>query len=115
MNPAAIKLYLLDCHNHLRNVWIGKMNKELSKFLKEVLGEDLDNIDSRWRITTNFALILIAIDKEFSLCCNYKKGDGETFLAWMHTYHPGAFLFPVERGLGSRQDFTVDGAGAVYE
>ena len=32
----------------------------------------------------------------------------------MQRYHPGAFLFPVERGLGSRQDFTVDGAGAVY-
>ena len=113
-NTDAIKLYFLGCHNHLRNVWIGKMNKDLSKFLTEVLREDLDSIDSRWRVTTNFALILIAIDKEFSLCCNYKKGDGETFFAWMHTYHPGAFLFPVERGLGSQQDFTVDGAGAVY-
>ena len=68
MNMAAIKLYLLDCHNHLQNVWIGKMNKDLSKFLTEVLREDFDRIDSRWRVTTNFALIIIAIDKAFSLC-----------------------------------------------
>ena len=32
----------------------------------------------------------------------------------MNLYHPGSFLFPVESGLGSRQDFTVDGEGAVY-
>ena len=29
--------------------------------------------------------------------------------------HPGnALLFPVQRGSGSGQDFTTDGAGAVY-
>ena len=76
--------------------------------------EDLDNIDPRLRVSTKFDLVLQAIDKEFSLCCNYPKGDGEAFCAWMLQYHPGALLLPVERGSGSRQDFTVDSAGAVY-
>ena len=40
MNLATIKLYLLDYHNHLRNVWTGKMNKDSSTFLTEVLKED---------------------------------------------------------------------------
>ena len=63
INMEAIYIYLLDCHNHLRNVWIRKMNKDLSKFLSEVLRENSDGIDSRWRVSTNFVLILIAIDK----------------------------------------------------
>ena len=90
------------------------MNKDLSKFLSEVLREDLDGIDSRWRVWNNFVMILIAIDKEFSFCCNYPKEDGEAFREKKEVCYPGTFLFLVERGLGSRQDFTVDGAGAVY-
>ena len=76
--------------------------------------EDLELIDSRLRVTTNFDMVLRAVDKEFSLCCNYSKGHGNEFNAWMKEYHPGALLFQVESGSGSRQDFTTDGAGAVY-
>ena len=101
MPTDAINMYLLDCHNYLQNVWIGKMNKDLSKFLSEVTREDLDDMDSRWRVSTNFTMILIAADREFSLYYNYPKGVCEAFCKWMEMYHPGAFLLPVECGLGS--------------
>ena len=114
MTEDEIRMYLLDCYNHLRNVWIGAMDKELSTHLSDVMQEDLDNIDPRLRVSTKFGVVLFALDKEFSLCCNYAKGDGEAFLAWMERYHPGSFLLPVERSSGSRQDLTVEGAGAVY-
>ena len=32
----------------------------------------------------------------------------------MLLYHPGTLLLPVERSSESRQDLTVEGAGAVY-
>ena len=35
----------MDCHHHLRNVWIGAMNKRLSTYLNEILASDLDAID----------------------------------------------------------------------
>ena len=65
-------------------------------------------------MSTKFGVVLLALDKEFSLCCNYAKGNGEAFLAWMLLYHPRTLLLPVERSSGFRQDLTVEGAGAAY-
>ena len=114
MTEDQIYIFVLDCWNHLRNVWIGEMNKALSKYLADLMREDLDLIDSMLRVTTKFDMVLRAVDKEFSLNCNYCKGHGDEFNTWMKMYHPGSFLFPVVRGGGSRQDFTTDGAGAVF-
>ena len=104
----------VDCWNHLRNVWLGGMTKELSKYLKVHLCEDLECIDSRLRVTPSIDMILRAVDKEFSLCANYPKGHGEIFHEWIEKNHPGALLIHVERTSGSRQDLCVEGAGAVY-
>ena len=41
----------LDCINHLRNVWIGGMEKILSKYLNDMLLSNLDDIDSTLRVT----------------------------------------------------------------
>ena len=114
-----IKVFTVHCHNHLRNVWIGAMDTELSKYLNNILREDLAKIskesNGQLRVTTHFAMVLRAIDKEFSLCCNYPKGDGDKFRAWREEYHPGSLVLPIERACGgSRQDLTVEGAGAVY-
>ena len=75
---------------------------------------DLNEIDKQLRVNTNFDTLLRAIDKCFSLCCNYPKGKGEAFKAWVEDYHPGCFLMSILRTSGSRQDLTVEGAGAVY-
>ena len=114
MTDDQINIFVLDCWNHLRNVWIGEMNRVLSKYLADLMREDLELIDSMLRVTTKFDMVLRAVDKEFSLNCNYCKGHGDEFNTWMKMYHPGSFLFPVVRGGGSRQDFTTDGAGAVF-
>ncbi len=114
LDEDKIKVHQMDCHHHLRNVWIGAMNRILSKYLAELMKEDLGNIDPFLRVSTNFDTILRAVDKLFSLCCNYAKGSGELFLEWMREYHPDSFLLKLQRGVGSRQDFTVEGAGAIY-
>ena len=46
MSEDMIEVFILDCHNHLRNVWIGAMNKVLLKYLLDLMKEDLDVIDS---------------------------------------------------------------------
>ena len=47
-----------DCHHHLRNVWIGALNKCLSKYLNKILQEDLSKIDFRYRVSTMFDSVL---------------------------------------------------------
>jgi len=69
----------MDCHHHLRNVWIGAMNKRLSTYLNEILASDLDAIDYQYRVSTMMDMVLRAIDKEFSLPANYPKGHGDMF------------------------------------
>ena len=114
MTEDQIYIFVLDCWNHLRNVWIGEMNRVLSTYLADLMRKDLDHIDSMLRVTTKFDMVLRAVKKESSLNCNYCKGHGDEFHTWMLTYHPGSLLFPVVRGSGPRQDFTTDGAGALF-
>ena len=111
---SDILVCLMNCHHHLRNVWIGAMNKRLSTYLNEILASDLDAIDYRYRVSTMMDMVLRAIDKEFSLPANYPKGHGDMFKHWMNLNHPGALLVPVQRTSGSRQDLVVEGAAAVY-
>eukprot|EP00956_Cyclotella_meneghiniana_P023299 scaffold45195_cov78-Cyclotella_meneghiniana.AAC.1 len=104
----------LDCMNHLRNVWIGGMEKTLSKYLNEMLRSSLDEIDSTLRVTTSISAVIRAIDKEFSLSANYPKGHGELFLEWIREHYPGVLLLHVERAAGSRQDLCTEGCLAIY-
>ena len=101
-------------HNHLRNTWMGALNKCLSQYLNQMLQCDLDDINFRYRVSTCFDAVLRAVDKEFSLPANYPKGHGVEFQHWLKDKHPGALLVPVENTAGSRQDMTTQGAAAVY-
>ena len=73
----------MDCHHHLRNVWIGALNKHLSKYLDKILQQDLSQISFRYRVSTMMDSVLQAVDKEFSLPANYPKGHGDHFKLWM--------------------------------
>ena len=103
----------IDCHHHLRNVWIGALNKCLSKCLNNILQLDLSAIDFCHRVSTMFDAVLRSVDKEFSLRANCPKGRGDFFKLRMEIHHPGALLLPVERSGGSRQDLAVEGAATV--
>ena len=103
-NPddEQINVYTQDCHNHMRNVWIGAVTKRLSSYLNEILASDLEAIDFRYRVSTMFEAVLRAIDKEFSLPANYPTGHGDMFKHWLLKFHPGALLVPVTFTTGSR-------------
>ena len=53
----------IDCYNHLRNVWLGGMAKELTRHLKETLHDELEAINSRLRVSTSMETVLRAMDK----------------------------------------------------
>lgn len=44
---GEIGAYDLDCMNHLRNVWFGNMEKELSKHLNALLRSNIEEIDPK--------------------------------------------------------------------
>ena len=94
--------YDYDCMHHLRNVWIGAMEKKLTKHLNMILHVDIDNLDSCLRVSASISAIIRAVDKEFSLSANYPKGHGEMFLEWMRKHHPWELLLHIERASGSR-------------
>jgi len=104
----------MDCMNHLRNVWIGNMEKELTKSLNQLLRVSLDEIDPRLRVSTSCSALFRAGWKEFCLNANYAKGHGALFGSFMKEKHPGALLLHVERASGSRQDLCTEGALPFY-
>ena len=107
---AAIPgLHQFDCMQHLRNVWIGNMEKALTSDLNNILRTSLDDIDPKLRVTSSISAIVRAIDKEFSVSANYPKGHGDLFAEWMLQHYPGALLLHVERAAGSRQDLCTEG------
>ena len=93
--------YEYDCMHHLRNIWVGSAEKDLTSSLNTLLRDSLDEIDPKLRVSTSISAIIRAIDKEFSLSANYPKGHGALFAQFMLEYHPGALLLHVERASGS--------------
>ena len=69
-NDNDVLVFGVDCHHHLRNVWIKAMVIATTKYLSNILAGDLSNIHFRYCVTTNIVCVL-SVDKEFSLPANY--------------------------------------------
>ena len=100
--------------NHLRCVVVKNMLIKLNEFTSEFLKDCLDEISPILRVSTSLDAVLIAFDKEFSLCANYPKGHGELFLTWLRTKYPNELLFHVERSGGGRQDLALMASLPIY-
>ena len=108
-------VYSLFCHNHLRNVWVKNVLFSLNDFMRGHLHDSLDEIAEELRVSPSFLTFARAIDKEFSLCANYPKGDGAIFQGWMKEKHAGELLLHVERAAsGGRMDVASMAALAIY-
>jgi hypothetical protein len=104
----------MDCHHHLRNVWIKGIEKSVSIFLQVVVSDSLEQIPPELRVTCIFSAIARAWDKFFSLCANYPKGQGEHFAAWLRMNKSGTPLYHVVGAQGSRHDLCLMAAPAIY-
>ncbi len=108
------RVYKLDCHHHLHNVWINGMEKCVSVFLRVVVSDSLELIPPELRVTCIFLAIARAWGKFFSLCANYPKGQGKHFAAWLRMNKPGTPLYHVVGPQGSRHDLCLMAAPAIY-
>ena len=91
----------MDCHHHLRNVWIKGMEKSVSNFVRVAMLDSLEQIPAELRVNCIFSAIAHAWDKFFSLCANYPNGQGEHFSAWLRVNKPGTALYHVVGAQGS--------------
>ncbi len=107
-------IFELNCHHHLRNVWIKGIEKSVSVFLRVVISDSLEKIPPKLQVTCIFLAIAQAWDKFFSLCANYPKGQGEHFAAWLRVNKPGTALYHVVGVQGLRHDLCLMAAPAIY-
>ena len=103
----------VDCWQHLRNAWLNGMNKEVTKFVKNALKFDLNDVDRKLRVSTNIERLMRAVGKCFGLCKNYTKGNGDHLQACMERNYPDDLLLHVREPRGARQDVCVEAAGAT--
>ena len=106
--------YVIDCFHHLRNTWIKGMDKEVTEKLRTILADSLEEIPSELWVTCVISALCRAWDKFFSLSCNYPKGKGEHWAAWLNHNRPGIPLYHVEGAQGSRHDLCLMAAPAIY-
>ena len=59
-----IRILEIDCWHHIRNVWFGNVSKQMNKTLQEVLGDQLSDLPSNYRIHTDIVALLRAIEEE---------------------------------------------------
>ena len=109
-----VTVYEHDCWQHMRNVWFGNVIKHLSKFLQDIMEDDMAELPSVLQITTEIDDLLRCIEKLLAETAQYAKGCGTLFMEYMNAFHIGVYLYPIARALGgTRQDIGLYGAPAV--
>jgi hypothetical protein len=79
----------LDCKNHLCNVWIGGMEKSLSKYLKQMLCSSLDEIDSTLLVTTYISTVIHVIDRSSAYWQITRRITANSFWSGFANITPG--------------------------
>ena len=111
---AESKVFIGDCHGHLRNIIIKAMGGAATKHLKEALEDDLAEFSSFDRMSVDCMDLIHAIFKELHGGGEYAKGKGREFMAWLKKHYPGAMFVPFEKSGSSRMDLAFDGAVPIF-
>ena len=111
---AKVKVYVGECHAHLRNIIINAMQLRATESLKDELRDSLSEFTSFDRMSTDINDLIRAVFKELHAGGEYAKGKGREFWAWVEKHHPSAMVLPFECTNGSRQDISFDGAVPIF-
>ena len=65
LTPEQIKVYKMDCWQHLRCVWSGEGLLDLKEYMTEFLANDLAVIHPILRVTTDISNPCLAVKKYF--------------------------------------------------
>ena len=83
------------------------MIKHLDKFLAVKLKDDLEEIESRLRVSTKMEAVLRALEKEFGLCANYPKGHCNDFVPLDVSQIPRRISFSLDTRFRVKATFCV--------
>ena len=108
------KVYVGECHAHLRNIIINAMASAATAYLKDELRDSLSEFSSFDRMSVDGNDLIRAVFKELHEGGEYAKGKGREFWAWVRKHHPSAALMPFACANGSRQDIAFDGAVPIF-
>ena len=111
---AKKTLYLGDCWQHMRNIFIDHMTKEAAAHLAVELKEHLQAFSSYERMSTNGMDLIRAVYKELHPGGDYAKGDGINFEDWRRRFCPGMIYMAPERAAGGRQDLEFDASVPIF-
>ena len=111
---AKCKVYIGQCHQHLRNIIINAMQIRATESLKETLEDSLSEFSSFDRMSVDVNDLIRAVYKELHGGGAYAKGKGREFMAWVKKNYPATQFMPFERAEGSRQDLAFDGAVPLF-
>ena len=111
---AKCKVYVGQCHQHLRNIIINAMQIRATESLKETLEDSLSEFSSFDRMSVDVNDLIRSVYKELHGGGAYAKGKGREFMAWLKKNYPTAQFMPFERAAGSRQDLAFDGAVPIF-
>lgn len=98
-----LRVHLLDCQQHLRNIWLAHMSRKQAEHVATQLAEELKEFASWERMTMEFDQLLRAVYKEFHEGGLYYKGKGADFASWLREEYPKSFYMHLERAEGGRQ------------
>ena len=103
-----------DCHQHLRNIVLNAAALGATGFLKDELGDSLDDFSAFERMSVDGMDLIRAIFKELHVEGEYAKGKQREFDVWRKKYKASVAYMPFERANGSRQDLAFDGAVPIF-
>ena len=111
---AKCRVYIGQCHQHLRNIIINAMQLKATESLKEKLRDSLAEFTSFDRMSVDVNDLIRAIYKELHGGGAYAKGKGREFTGWVKKHFPAAIWMPLERAEGGRQDLVFDGSVPIF-
>ena len=115
LQAAEVRVHQVDCFNHLRNLFLEHGATKAAVYIKESLRDQLEQIPKPYRIETTGMAPVRAVYKQFSNGGEYAKGKGaKEYWPWFLKNHPQAFVMPLQRADGGRQDLEVEGSLALF-
>jgi len=111
---AKMAVYLGDCWQHMRNIFLDHMARQAEAHLQEELAESLQNFSSYERMTTNGMQLIRAVYKHLHPGGDYAKGNGVEFDSWRLEDCKSVMFMRLERAAGGRQDLEFDGSLPIF-
>ncbi len=114
-DPKKLVVYIVDCQNHVRNIWNKAVSNRMKKRLTDHFKEVIETFPSHLRISFELMNMHYTVDKECNGTARYAKGHGMECDRFIAERHPDVIKLPIVRTLGgARQDIEFEACLGTY-